>query len=432
MALYQDPYAPTAPSGGVDLTPPRPRPVMPTPTNPTPGFRPPSYPTLPQAQYGQQGYQTPQFPGFRPTSEFAQDPTTRNFEGLMNYQIPYYMQPVQQQNYLAGTSGEYGRLNDTINGILGQSLGGPSPGEGALMSIFNSLAGGGNADAYANEYRSYLNQEPFTGAEWEAYRTESLDPIEADRTTAVNRAMREISDQGIDPSSGIAQAKLREVNASYDANRAGAQNKLAISANQLRAQRKGQAFEAGLSAEQLKNQAKSAAASAASGAAGAWNNRMGLSANVAGMGNDAAMQRAAMGYGQDRLTRNEQYQNFDRAMSLSQIMANLPAQRQQEALQLMSGSDPSNMMQMTDAEARQRLNVGNASNNAYANTWGGLGSLLGYFGQMYPTAGGPTYNDPGFTTGTLPFPVGQTPYVPESYQINPGYGTGGWGPQYGS
>jgi len=108
-------------------------------------------------------------------------------------------------------------------------------------------------------------------------------------------------------------------------------------------------------------------------------------------------------------------------------MSNLPYQRQQEALQLMQGSDPSSMMNMTNTEATQRINQGNSANNAYANTWGGLGSLLGYFGQMFPTSGGGQYTDPGFTTGTLPFPVGQTPYVPETYTQYPGYGTGGWG-----
>jgi hypothetical protein len=139
-----------------------------------------------------------------------------------------------------------------------------------------------------------------------------------------------------------------------------------------------------------------------------------------------------MGYNVDQATRAEQYRNFETAMTLSQIMSNLPAQRQMEALQLMQGSDPANMMSMTNTEAQQRIGQSNSANAAYANTWGGLGSMLGYLGQMFPTAGGGQYQDPGFTTGTLPFPVGQTPYVPETYQINPGYGTGGWGPSYRS
>lgn len=398
MARYNEGYDMTTPARGVNLAPPAPRQVMPTPTNPTPGFRrPQSYPTTAQTPYGQAGYQAPQFPGFKPTNEFAQDPTTRNFEQLMNFQIPYYMQPVQQQNYLAGTSGAYGQFTDTLNNILGQVMGGPSAGEAGLMSAFNALmGGGGNADAYANEYRNQLKVDPYSGAEGEAYQTEFMDPLASQRDQAVARTMREISDQGIDPSSGIAQAKLAITRGDYDKAAAGAQNKMAIARNQQRQQRQGLAFQAGLSAEELKQRGFSAAGSLAGGAANAWNNRLGLGANVAGMGNDAAMQRASMGYSQDRATRAEQYQNFDRAMQLSQIMSNLPAQRQMEALQLMQGSDPSNMMNMTNAEAGQRVNSAQVANNAYANTWGGLGSMLGYFGQMFPTSGGggnPMYGD---------------------------------------
>ena len=395
--------------------------------------RAPTYPTTPQAQYGQGGYQTPQFPGFRPTQEFAQDPTTANYESLMNYQIPYYMQPVQQTNYLQQSAPQYQQLLSTLQSILGQTMGGPSAGESMLLSLAGSLAGGGNADAYAGEYRDYLNKEPYTGAEWEAYRTEALDPIEADRTTAINRALREISDQGIDPSSGIAQAKLREVNAAYDANRAGAQNQLAIASNQTRAQRKGQAFEAGLSAEQLKTQAKSAAMSGASGAANAWNNRMGLSADLAGMGNTAALQRAQMGYGVDANLRGEQNANFQSAMQLAQVMANLPSQRQAEALQLMQGYDPANTMSLTNTVSNQRTNQQQVTNQSNAQHLGRAGVAARLLRAGVPagqSAAG--LQRSGYTSNYPNFPVGQTPYVPETYQTNPGYGTGGWGQNYRS
>ena len=404
MARYQDPNSPGAPSGGVDLPPYRaptaPAPIPPSAYGPP---RPPVYPTLPQAPYGQAGYQAPQFPGFRPTQEFAHDPTTANYESLMNFQIPYYMQPVQQTNYLAQTGPQYQQLMNTISGLL-PMLSQASPGENALMGAYGALmGGGGNADRYANEYRDQLKQDPFTGAEWEAYRTEALDPIEADRTTAINRALREISDQGIDPSSGIAQAKLREVNAAYDANRAGAQNALAINANQLRSQRQGQAFQAGLSAEELKQRGYSAASSAASGAANAWSNRLGQMLQAAGYGNDAAMSRARMGYDVDFGLRGEQNQNFNTAMALSQMMANLPSQRQAEALQLISQGDPSAVLSGTSMIGNQRANQAQITNQAYGNTWGGLGSLMGYLGNMFPTSTAPVYRDPGFTTNQLPF-----------------------------
>lgn len=411
MARYQDPYNLSAPSGGVDLTPQAPRPAAPTAPSPYGAApRPPAYPTLPQPQYGQYGYSTPQFPGFNPTSEFAHDPTTSNFESLMNFQIPYYMQPVQQTNYLAQTAPQYGQLMETIQNILGQALAGPSAGEAGLMSAFGALmGGGGNADRYAAEYRQQLAQDPFTGAEGEAYQTEFMDPLSSQRDQAVNRTMREISDQGIDPSSGIAQAKLALTRGEYDKAAAGAQNQMAINRNQQRSQRQGLAFQAGLSAEELKQRGYSAAGSLAGGAANAWNNRLGLGANVAGMGNDAAMQRAQMGYNVDAAQRQEQYQNFNTAMALSQMMANLPAQRQLEALQLIQQGDPSSVLQGTGMVSNQRQGESQIANQAYANTWGGLGSLLGYFGQAFPTAGGGAqYRDPGFTSNFLPF----NPYGP--------------------
>ena len=413
MALYRDS---TEFGGGGYAAPRQPmaRPMAP-PRMPPP--RPPQYPTNPQAQYGQAGYQAPRFPGYRPTSEFTADPTTANFERLMNYQIPYYMQPVQQTNYLGQSAPAYGQLMGTINNLLGQTMGGPSPGENALMSIYGSLAGGGNADAYANEYRSQLKQDPYTGAEFEAYRTQALDPIEADRTTAINRALREVSAQGIDPSSGIAQAKMNEVNRAYDANRAGAQNKLAIDANQQRQQRQGLAFQAGLSAEQLKNQAKASAASAASGAAGAWANRLGMSADLAGMGNTAAMQRAQLGYQTDAAQRAEQYQNFGTAAQLAQYMSDLPSRRQAEAMQLLNANDPSGVVSGYGGIANQYANSAQVGNQASNNIWSGIGSMWPFLQQglqaRYPQA-------PSGGAGGYGGYGGQTLAPPG--QVAPGYG----------
>jgi hypothetical protein len=395
MARYQDPYgAPTAPSGGVDLTPQAPRTMQP-PSNPYGSVpqAPARYPTLPQVPYGQPGYRTPTFPGFQPTSEFANDPTTANYERLMNYQIPYFMQPVQQQNYLGQTAGQYSNLLDAINRVQGLAFGGPSPGEAMLLSLAGSLAGGGNADAYAHEYRSYLNQEPFTGAEREAYQTEFMDPLQAQEDQAVAMATREIANQGIDLNSGIAQAKLNEVRRTFQQAKAQAQNQFAISANQMRAQRKGQAFEAGLSAEQLKNQARSAAMSGASGAAGAWANRLGMGLDAAGLGNSAALQRAAMGYDVDQALRNKQYQNFVTAMNLAQIMANLPSQRMAEAVQFMNGADPSSVVGMYGNLASQRQGQAGFNQGIWNNMASGLGSLASYYAQ--PTVEPPVYDDLG-------------------------------------
>jgi len=109
------------------------------------------------------------------------------------------MQPVQQTNYLQQTNPMFGNLMDAIRNVQGLAFGGPSPGEQALLSYAARAAGGGNADAYANEYRSQLANDPFTGAEAEAYKTEFTDPLQAQEDQAVAVAMREISGPGHRP-----------------------------------------------------------------------------------------------------------------------------------------------------------------------------------------------------------------------------------------
>lgn len=411
MAMYRDPYDTTSPQPTGYA--PRQQAVQPPRLPNTYGApRPPQYPTTSQTPYGQAGYQAPRFPGFRPTNEFAADPTTRNLEQLANFQIPYYMQPVQQTNYLAQTGGQYGNLLNAINQVQGLAFSGPSPGESMLLSLA-SRAGGGNVDAQAEEYRRYLNNEPFTGAEAEAYKTEFTDPLQSQEDQAVQVALAEIARQGIDPNSGIAQAKLTEVRNQFRQAKAQAQNQFAITANQLRAQRQGQRFQTSLSAEELKQRGLSAAMSGASGAAGAWANRLGMGLDAANLGNTAAMQRAAMGYSTDAALRDEQFRNFGRAWDIGNYMSNLPSLRMAEASQFLNGEDPAAVVGMYGGLAAQRQNQARFEQGTYDALGRGLGTIAGYFAPQGGAS--PAYNDPGFTTNYLPFPVGQTPYVPETY-----------------
>jgi hypothetical protein len=397
--------------------------------SPNPGYAGPAY-----GGYGSYGYGGgyPAYPGWKPTQEFS-DPTTANYENLLNYQAQHYMNPVYdpaRSQYAGMLQNMIGALspNDqdfqgymgTLRSILGEA-GGASPGESMLMSIAGSLAGGGNADAYANEYRQYLNQEPYTGAEWEAYRTEALDPIEADRTAAQQRALGRISQQGVDPSSGIALALQNEVDQGYDSARAQAQNQLAITSNQTRAMRKGQAFEAGLNAEQLKNQARSAAASAAGGAANAWANRQGLRAGTAGElagalpTRLAAQLQPAQGlYGLSQGMRNEQDARYAQAISLSQMLAQLPAQRQAEALAAMGqGSTPTDVLNNLGQISQLNSYNQQTQNQNNANLQSGLGTLLGYLQPAWQRQQTPQYQDPRYTSNFLPFQTGA--YRPETY-----------------
>ena len=81
--------------------------------------------------------------------------------------------------------------------------------------------------AFLQQRAASLQEDPYTGAEWEVLRTRALDPIEADRQAAQQRARGRIGNAGYDPTSGIAQDLLNQVDAGYDRNRAAAQNDLA-------------------------------------------------------------------------------------------------------------------------------------------------------------------------------------------------------------
>jgi hypothetical protein len=245
-----------------------------------------------------------------------------------------------------------------------------------------------------------------------------MDPLASQRDQAVERTMREISAQGIDPSSGIAQAKLALTRGEYDKAAAAAQNKMAIDRNQQRMLRQGQAFQAGLSAEELKQRGYSAAGSLAGGAANAWNNRLSLGANVAGMGNDAAMQRASMGYNVDAAQRAEQLANFGTAAQYAQYMSDLPGRRQLEALQLMQGNDPSSVVGGYGQLAGQRQNEAQIGAQAGTAIFGGLGAIWPYLSAGMrpggtPAAGAGYGGSGGYGGPTLPPVYGpSTPQYP--------------------
>lgn len=80
---------------------------------------------------------------------------------------------------------------------------------------------------YLQQRSAQLQQPAYTGAEGEVLRTRALDPIEADRQAARQRALGRVSQSGMELDSGVAQQLLNDVDASFDRQRAGAQNDLA-------------------------------------------------------------------------------------------------------------------------------------------------------------------------------------------------------------
>ncbi len=74
---------------------------------------------------------------------------------------------------------------------------------------------------------SKLQGPAYTGSEQEVLRTQALDPIERDRSARKQQALQNIGSRGFDPTSGIAQELLNNVDSVYDKQRAGAQTDLA-------------------------------------------------------------------------------------------------------------------------------------------------------------------------------------------------------------
>jgi hypothetical protein len=80
---------------------------------------------------------------------------------------------------------------------------------------------------YANQRVAKLQGPAYTGSEQEVLRTQLLDPLERDRTAARQRALQQIGGRGFDPSSGIAQQLLQDVDRAFDEQRTRAQGTIA-------------------------------------------------------------------------------------------------------------------------------------------------------------------------------------------------------------
>lgn len=174
--------------------PPNPTDTSPsTPTSPPPswpsGTRPPSSPYQ-NINYGLSGAYQGVF----------SDPLTKQYEQLLQAQMALYQQQQQQMQEQARQAAER---------------------RAATAAAVERLTG------YTNQRVAKLQAPAYTGAEQEVLRTQLLDPMERDRTAANKRALEQIGARGFDPTSGIAQQLLQDVNRAYDEQRTRAQGTIA-------------------------------------------------------------------------------------------------------------------------------------------------------------------------------------------------------------
>lgn len=133
------------------------------------------------------------------TAQFS-DPSTHQFENYLTTQMQALeAQRAKQVNANTGLQGQMNQSGDSAK---------------ALVDYLTQRAGD-------------LQKPAYTGTEQEILRTQALDPIERDRTAANQRALNNIGSRGFDPTSGIAQQLIGDVNQGYDQQRAAAQGDLA-------------------------------------------------------------------------------------------------------------------------------------------------------------------------------------------------------------
>ena len=193
--------------------------------------------------------------------------------------------------------------------------------------------------AFLQQRAARLQEDPYTGSEWEVLRTRALDPIEADRQAAQQRVRGRIGNAGYDPTSGIAQDLMNQVDAGYDRNRAAAQNDLAYRSIQESRSREQEAQALLAMLPEIQR---------------------------AGVGGDLGLMQmldAAL-----NLPRQQ-------ALPLASLQQDLPNRAMQQALAAMGmGPSPSDLFQ----QAMQMYQVGQQNQN---NWWGSLGQTMPWLFQ---------------------------------------------------
>lgn len=152
------------------------------------------------------------------------DPLTKQYERMLQQQTGLYQhQQAQAQAEAARlqerrnqTQGAVERLTQFLNQQIGQ-VGARRDQTSAAVQRLTDLV---------NQRIAKLQGPAYTGTEQEILRTQALDPIERDRQAARQRALENIGARGFDPSSGIAQDLLNQVDRGFDTSRASAQNEL--------------------------------------------------------------------------------------------------------------------------------------------------------------------------------------------------------------
>lgn len=238
------------------------------------------------------------------------DPLTAQYEQLLQSQIALYQQ--QQRDMQAQESRRQAARTQT-------------------------QARAGDLTKYVEERIGKLKGPAYTGQEADILRTQLMDPLEQDRTAAMQRSLQNVGSRGFDPSSGIAQELFQHVNQAFDEERSRRQGGLAEA--QIREQR---------SREQEAQELMQ------------YLTQLPLAVETGDINYLNLLQQAV----------NQPGQN---AVSASSILAGLGGQRLQEALATLGvgqGQNPTGgLLALLDQYSRNR----NSNQNNWSNYWGSIG-----------------------------------------------------------
>lgn len=310
-------------------------------------------------------------------SQFS-DPTTKNLENWINSRLSELNQPVNDPSRAALAA----LLDEQTKQFQAQRAAQEQANAALAARQAEAMKSADEFVNYARQRAQKLQGPAYTGAESEVLRTQALDPIEADRQAAQQRALQNISARGMDPTSGIAQQLLNDVNASFDRSRAGAQNQLAY--NTINEQRSREQ-----EAQQLLGyipQAQSAAAQGDLEFVQSLNNAL----NQLEQGSIAsAGQSAALG----QQTRNEEQARRQEALSLAAMLQQLPTTALQQSMAAIGmGPSPESLANT----AISLYGIGQQQRNQGLSWYQTLGMALPYLSGMFGGGGTGTGGYGGF------------------------------------
>lgn len=304
------------------------------------------------------------------------DPATKQLEDWMSARLNELKQPVNDpsREALARLLDQQTAMFQAQRAAQEQAAAGLRARQAAAMQSADEFVN------FAKQRAQKLQGPAYTGAESEVFRTQALDPIEADRQAAQQRALQNISARGMDPTSGIAQQLLNDVNASFDRSRAGVQNQLAY--KQIEEQRSREQ-----EAQQLLGYIPQAQSAAARGDL-EFLQSLDAAVNQPEQGAIAsAGQSAALGQG----VRDEQQVRRQEALAISSMLQQLPTLSLQQAMAAIGqGPSPESLANI----AIQLYGIGQNQRNQGLSWYQSLGMALPYLSGIYGrgTGSGGGYN----------------------------------------